>query len=336
MRVHCLPLSLLMLPAFVATAQTAHKTQAQLDQLNGPVHSVSTQAVMSGIKWKEPSGPGLVTLVSCRDCEYDSEGNRIRSGQKLSDGTFYGENIEILRDDQGRVIQRNHISATSGEIFEREKDGPFGPVEELFSAGPIARNTKTYDRFGNVLEWLSFDASGQQVSRSITRTNSDGQWTEHASWGKNSQLQYRETYDPETDFQHFESLDDSGAVRVTFTISHNKVLSFWKASDETNQFGDSFTTNLGNGNFDMFSCQRVGTCDVTYVHYTYADSSSHQFPTTAEWRNDSGKLQYASWCEYEFDDQHNWTKRTVWILSPETPERTLYETDTRTMTYWTK
>jgi len=55
-----------------------------------------------------------------------------------------------------------------------------------------------------------------------------------------------------------------------------------------------------------------------------------------EWRDDSGKLKYATWCEYEFDELHNWTKRTVWVLSPEIPERTLYETDTRIITYWTK
>ena len=119
---------------------------------------------------------------------------------------------------------------------------------------------------------------------------------------------------------------------------------FWEASDEPDQFGDSITTTFdksnidmfSQGNIDIFSCHKDGACDVTHVHYTYADSSSHQFPTTAEWRDDSGKLQYASWSEYEFDDQHNWTKRTVWVLSPEIPERTLYETDTRILTYWTK
>jgi len=330
------PLSLLMLPALVATAQTQHKTQAQLDEFNGPVHSVSTEAVVAPIKWTQPSGLILVMPISCRDCEYDSEGNRIRAGQKQPDGTFSGENIEILRDGQGHVIQRNRINTTDGKAFEQEKDGPFGPVEEIYFTGPIARSTKTYDQLGNVSEWLSFDANGRQVSRSIVRTNPDGQRTERATWGENSQLQYRETYDPENDFQHFESYDDSGAVRVTFTFSHNKVQTFWEASDEANQFGDSITVKLGNGNFDAFSCHKVGACDVVHVRYSYADSSTHQFPTTAEWRDDSGKLQYATWCEYEFDDQRNWTKRTVWVLSPEIPERTLYETDTRIISYWRK
>ena len=336
MRVHSFPLLLLMLPALVAAAQTEHKTQAQIDQFSGSVHSVSTQVVMAPIKCAQPCGPSLIMSIPCRECEYDSEGNRIRAGQKWPDGTFFGENIEIVRDGQGHVIQRNRIDATDGRVIEQEKDGPFGPVEEIYFTGSIARTTKMYDRLGNVSEWLSFDASGQQVSRSIMRTNPDGQWTERAAWGKDAQLQYRETYDPKTDFQRFESYDDSGAVRVAFTFSNNKVQTFWEASDEPHQFGDSIVTTLDNGNFGMFSCHKVGACDVAHVHYTYADSSTHLFPATAEQRNDSGKLQNATWCAYEFDDQHNWTKRTVWVLSPETPERTLYETDTRIITYWTK
>lgn len=333
MRVLLFPL--LMLTTLVTTAQTEHKTQAQLDHFNGPVHSVSTQTVITASKWRQPSGPSLIMPIGCMDCEYDSEGNRIRSGQERPDGTFVGENIEIVRDDHGRVIERTRI-ATDGKVIEQEKDGPFGPVEEVYFTGPIARSTKTYDRFGNVSDWRSFDASGQQVSRSIVRTNPDGQWTERATWGEDGQLQYRETYDPETDFQRFESYDDSGAVRVTFTFSHNQVQTFWEASDEPNQFGDNIYANLGNGNFDSFSCHKQGTpCDVTHVHYTYADSA-HQLPATAEWRDGLGNLQYSTWCEYQFDDQHNWTKRTVWVLSPEIPNRTLYETDTRTITYWTK
>ncbi len=329
-------LVLLILPALLASAQTERKTQAQSDQLNGPVHSVTTQVVMVPIKWSQPAGPSLIYPIFYRECEYDSEGNRIRYGQKQPDGSFVGEAVEIVRDGERHVIQRTRINAADGKVFEQEKDGPFGPVEETYFDGPVVRSTKSYDRLGNLSEWLSFDASGQQVSRFMTRTNADGQWTERANWGKDAQLEYRETYDPETDFQRFESYDESGAVRVAFTYSHNKVQTFWEASDKPHQFGDSFTTDLEKGKMDTYTCHKDGACDVAHVQFTYANSTTHQFPTTAEWRDGAGKLLYATWCEYEFDDQHNWTKRTVWVLSPEIPERTLYETDTRVLSYWSK
>ncbi len=335
MRIPHSALPLIMIPALGAAAETAHKTQAQQDHFNGPVKSVSTQVEMTPVQWSQPSGPSLVMPVWCRDCQYDQDGIRTRAGELQPDGRFFGENVDIVRDGDGHVLERTRTSTMDGKTIERDKFGPFGPVEETYFAGDIVRSTKTYDHLGNLAEWDCFDANGQEVSRSVLRTNPDGQWTERATWGKDGQLEYRETYDPETDFQRFESYDDSGAVKVTFTFSHNKVQSFWEASDAPNQFGQSVTANLGNGNFDRFSCRKDGTCDIAHVHYTYADSAQ-QFPTRVEWRDASGTLLYATWCEYIFDEQHNWTMRTVWVLSPEIPERTLYETDTRTISYWAK
>lgn len=327
---------LLMLAALAAAQQKTRKTDAQQDQLNGPVRSVSTQVVSAPVKWIEPGGRILVTPVWCRDCDYDEDGNRTRAGQVQPDGKFIGEDIEYVRDGEGHVVERTRISTIDGKVFERDKFGPFGPVEETFSNGGSAvRSTMSYDRLGNLAEWLTFDANGQVASRSIARTNPDGQWTERATFGKDGHLQYRETYDPETDLQRFESYDEAGAVQVTFTFSHGKIQSFWEATDAPNQYGQDSSTDLKDGKADSFSCHKDGTCDVAHIQYTYADSA-HQFPATAEWRLAAGKLLYATWCEYEFDDQHNWTKRTVWVLSPEIPERALYETDTRTIRYWAK
>ena len=249
------------------------------------------------------------------------------------DGRFLGEDIAIVRDGQGHVVERTRISTIDGKVFEREKNGPFGPVEETYPDGPVARSTKTYDRLGYLSEWLSFDANGQQVSRQTIRTNPDGQWTDRAVWDKNGHLTYRETYDPETDLQRFESFDSSGAAKVTFTFAHGHVLTFWSATDEPNQFGSSFSDDRGNGNFSRFNCHKGGDCEINPIHYTYADSSKRN-PTSVEWHNAEGAIVNAAYYEYEFDDQHNWTKRTVWVRSPEIPERTLYETDTRVISYW--
>lgn len=96
------------------------------------IRDVSTQIVMTPIKWTQPDGLSLIMPVGCNDCEYDFEGNRILSGQEQPDGTFFGENIEIVRDDHGHVIERTRINATDGKVIEQEKDGPFGSVGNLF------------------------------------------------------------------------------------------------------------------------------------------------------------------------------------------------------------
>jgi len=319
--------------AMAAGAQPKHRTDAQVDGFEGAIHTVATRAEVAPVKWQQPSGPTVVMPLFCRDCAYDPDGSRTKSGQTLDSGEFVGEEINLTRDGLGHIIARTRVNVSDGKIIQQETDGPFGPVQEIYSAGPVARSTKSYDRLGNLSEWLSFDASGQQVSRSVIRTNPDGQWTERAAWGKDGQLTYRETYDPDTDFQHFETYDDSGAVKLTFTFSHDKVQTFWSATEEPNQYGSSVVANKGKGDFDQFLCHQDGHCDVNHVHYAYADSTK-QNPMSVEWRNSDGMLLYAAYYQYDFDAQHNWTKRSVWVLSPEIPERTLYETDTRVITYW--
>jgi len=57
-------------------------------------------------------------------------------------------------------------------------------------------------------------------------------------------------------------------------------------------------------------------------------------PTSAEWRDAEGRLLYAAYYEYELDAFQNWTHRKVSVWSSDNPERTPYEDDTRTITYW--
>jgi hypothetical protein len=72
---------------------------------------------------------------------------------------------------------------------------------------------------------------------------------------------------------------------------------------------------------------------VIHVHYDFADPAMEK-PKSAEWRDSTGKLVYGAYYEYQFDSHENWTYRKVWIVSPDDPNRTLYETNSRTITYW--
>jgi hypothetical protein len=63
---------------------------------------------------------------------------------------------------------------------------------------------------------------------------------------------------------------------------------------------------------------------------------SQKAPLSAEWKDANGKLIYAAYYEYVFDSHGNWVRREVWIISPSHPNRTFYETDIRTITYWSR
>jgi hypothetical protein len=283
-----------LLAVLPALAQNKPKSDAQLDGFEGSVRSASTEVVNARVNWHQPGGSALVYTIPCRECQYDPDGTRTLSGQISADGVFLGEHIKTTRDGQGHVLERTRISSTDNSVIDRQVLGPFGPTERTFPANSkIQRQTLTYDNLGYLAERLSYDAAGNLIERDHYRTNPDGQWTERSVWGANDHLQHRETYDPETDTQHFESYDDLGAPRVTFVMSHNKMASFWEASDAPNQYGNSFTAALGNGSFDQFKCHKDGTCDVSHVRYTYADQARH-LPASAEWRDASGNLLYAT------------------------------------------
>jgi hypothetical protein len=57
---------------------------------------------------------------------------------------------------------------------------------------------------------------------------------------------------------------------------------------------------------------------------------------SAEWKDANCKLIYAAYYEYVFDSHASWVRREVWIISPRHPDRTFYEADIRTITYWNR
>jgi hypothetical protein len=53
-----------------------------------------------------------------------------------------------------------------------------------------------------------------------------------------------------------------------------------------------------------------------------------------EWRDESGELLYGAYYEYEIDAHRNWTHPVIWVWSRSLGERKVYETDSRTISYW--
>jgi hypothetical protein len=325
----------LFLIAAAGWGQQEPVTDAQRDGFLGPVKSVSTTVSNLGVKWQQPGGPTLVMPIWCRDCEYDPDGAKTKSGQVTSDGRFAGETILLDRDGSGHVTGQHFVSALTGEVSREVSVGPYGRTEETDTINGKVRYRQIigYDQNGHMSDWLTLNSDGNQESETRTVTAKDGTVTERSVWEKDGQLQYRDTFDPDKEVEHFTTYDESGGVKVAFTVDHGKPVSFWAASDATPQFGDSFSLDKGSGDRDHFVCHQGGQCDRFAVHYEYLDLTKKRDPTTAEWRDSQGNLLYAAYCEYEVDAFKNWTHRRVWVKSG-AGERALYEEDSRTIGYW--
>jgi hypothetical protein len=272
------------------------------------------------------------------DCEYDKGGYKIKSGQVV-DGAFVGETSRIKRDEGGREVERLVFDATTGRLNRREALGPFGKTDETDYINGMTnwRKTYSYDQSGHLTEWISYDGTGQQQGRILTRRNPDGIMTEESSWGKDGELSYQHTFDPEKAIEHFTTFDEFGRAKLTWTMIAGKLSSFWETPDVlTTQFGEGFSSERDdNGDEATYACHNDGRCDVSHVHYTYLGPRGRN-PLSAERRDSDGNLRTAVYYDYEVDSFQNWTHRQVWVWSLDLGQRTLYEIDSRKITYWQK
>jgi hypothetical protein len=333
------PHYLLYLP-FILTlmthAQAPTQTDAQSDDLTGPVKSVSTTSARSSVNWQQPGGPTLLIPIRCMDCEYDGDGSRTKSGA-IVDGKFFGQIIQLVRDGNGQVTEQLVVNASTGQLDRHEVMGRFGKTEETdYIDGKVqCRGTFSYDQYGNMVEWLSFDSTGKQEGRVFTKREPDGTLKERSVWGKDGQLSYQQTLDSETKVEHFTTFDQFGGVKLTWTVVDGKLASFWEEPGPPSQFGDNFTETEGKDDAAKYACHNDGRCDVSHVHYEYLDPNGRN-PLSAEWRDSDGNLQFAVYYDYEMDSLRNWTYRRVRVWSPDLGKRSLYETDARVITCWQK
>lgn len=325
---------LLFVFASLALTQAQVKTDAQMDGFSGPVKSVSSAVTQTSVKWQQPGGPTLVAPLWCRDCEYDPDGTKTKSGQ-MAEGKFFGETIRLVRGADGHVTDRYSYNSYTGEMQRHDVMGQFGKIEQkVYSGGKFrSRTTYAYDEFGYLSEIGDYDAAGNSVDRSVIVNDKDGDRLRDASYDKNGQVTWEQIFDPETKIDRFTSYDELSKMKLTWTVVHGRLMSFWETADSHTQFGENFIEPQGGGTFDNYACRSDLSCEVSHVHYEYLDGDKRT-PLSAEWRDAEGNLKLAAYFDYELDSYHNWTTRRVWVWNPELGQRALSETDARMITYW--
>ncbi len=319
-----------------AIAQWKNLTDAQRMDLAGPVKSVSLTSTKTDVAWQQPGGPALIIPAWCSECAFDPDGNQIKSGQ-IFNGVFHGEFTRLVRDANGHVMERFIEDASTGEMIRRELVGPYGKTEEssYLHGAPQSRVYFNYDQYGHMLDRLTLDAAGNHKAHTTVNTNQDGNDTEEWDWGEDSQLilHFRQIFDPKTKVEHFIGFNPFGGVNLTWTAIGGKLSSFWEPRDAPSQFGDNFSEDVGNDTFENYDCHSDGTCALSRILYVYLDPKRRN-PLSIEWRDEAGNLRVASYYEYDIDAYRNWTRREIWVWSMSLGERKLYESDSRSITYW--
>jgi len=272
--------------------------------------------------------------AGCAECEYDPQGNRIKTGQ-IIDGEFRGETVRLLRDSAGKVIEKiaeNH----KGEMFRREVFGPYGITEQYeFDEGrQVYRSFWFYDGNGHLSGSTRYDRDGILTASSVSIIAANRNLTEEWDSGPNGSfaLHFVETNDPNRGVWTFTSFNQDGSIKVAFTTVGTKVASYWQEPSDHTLFGSSFFMDPVGNTQESYSCHSDGSCDRVVSYYP---DEARSRVSRIEWHDAAETLERSADYEYQLDRFGNWTKRTVSVWSPELGEPVLYETDYRTLTYWT-
>src|SRR5229473_7408938 len=315
----------ILLLALSLEASEPKITDARNDGLFGPVWSVSTRQETQQVDWGQKDAKAAVLGIACWECAYDREGNRIKSGG-IVDGEFHGELIRIIRDESGRVIERIGENYR-GEVVSRAVLGRHGTTEELeYRDGRLySRVTRNYDANGHLSEFHHYDENGELFENSVSTSDAGGNNKEEWDYGRNGSfsLHFAQTYDPKTDIWTFTNFNEDGSAKVTITTQNSKVLSYWQQqTGEEQVFGSGFFLDRVGKEQQSFSCHPDGSCDRITSHFSgeVGDQVSR-----VEWHDPAGALRLSFEYEYQLDPFGNWTKRTVWVCSPELGERKLCE-----------
>jgi hypothetical protein len=315
-------------------AQQAIRTEAEADGLTGPVKSVSTVVQMSQLNWVQPNGPALLFSVRCRECAYTADGYRTRFGE-MTDGHFTGQTRAISRDSEGRVADILATDAQTAQPVHHTVFGTYGAVEDTaYSLGKVVQQeTFRYDADGHRIDAITVDGAGEVIRRTVSNFSKNGTFEDDTVWGKDQHVENRGSYDYTTGEQHYTTYDESGNVQEQWSVAHGQVTSYWEPPDTSRIFEVSFQDPNDRANAKVWSCHGSGICEVSHVHYAYADAAKRN-PSSAEWRDAGERLLHGVYYTYTFDQKGNWTHREVSAWNSELGTRTLYETDDRVIAYW--
>ena len=311
-------------------------TQAENMGFAGPIKSVSTTRQTYMQEPAQPDGPTIIYSLPCGECEFDRDGNEVRSGW-MDNGHFSGNTERKILDGQGRV-QEEIWENEKGDVTSRNvyTNGPAGKAQaEIYMNGKLF-NTSTfkYDSQGNVIESSTFKPDGTLESHNWSRFDERGNEIESVSEGPGD-IYYDviQTYNPKTGhLESFTSLNRDGSLRLWLRMNENTVLSYWQQPGDKHIYGSGVYFDDDNG---TERDDREYNSDGTYIttHYTFTDKSKRNPVKVTLYGTDHQVVMEADY-EYELDAFGNWTKRTLWVWTRESGERQLLEKDARTLTYY--
>jgi hypothetical protein len=326
----------LVIPA--AAADRKKITEAESDGLLGSVKSVVTRAEVSNPQPPLPTSymPGSIILpIPCWVCDYDSKGNRVRSGTDWDD-QFVGETAQNSYDEAGSLQERIYHDE-KGALIRHMFFGPSGLMKmESYRDGELFITQRIQYEDGGQTKLITFtDAKGAQTGRSKQRFGGNGSLIEAWNYGRSDVFlsHYTNVVDKETGAQTLTEFNLDRKVRLTWTARDHEIVSFWQEASATPQPGSRACFDIGpkSDKCEMYSAD--GSSTETIAEFL---DEAKRIPMHTEFRDAHQQVQMTGDYEYDFDSHGNWVRRSVFVWANGSIGRKLIQVQGRTITYWSK
>jgi hypothetical protein len=172
-----------------ASAQSPPPTEAEsADGFLGPVETAVTDVQNYGFDFVQPEGPSIVYPVGFKAREFDHDGNRVKAGEILPNGNFFGEIIRNIQDSDGHITQRIYTDFASGKLSHEDWFGPYGILRsDIYIRGELfQRLLYTYDEQGRMSKRTTQDGKGTVIESRVMKTANDGQVVKESDRGARS------------------------------------------------------------------------------------------------------------------------------------------------------
>ena len=255
----------------------------------------------------------------------------------MENGQFRGSVEHRILDGLGRVREETWENE-KGEVTSRNvyTNGPEGEVQiETYTNGNLSSTaTFRYDSQGHVVESSTHKPDGTLEYHQWSTFDERGNELESVSEGQGDiYFDVIQTYNPKTGhLESFTSLNRDGSLRLWYRVNDGTVLSFWQQPGGKRTYGSGIYFDNDNGTErDCREYKWDGT--YTTTHYAFTDKSKRNPAKATLYGTDHQFVMEADY-QYEMDAFGNWTKRTIWVRTQESPDRQLLEEDNRTLTYY--
>jgi hypothetical protein len=123
------------------------------------------------------------------------------------------------------ALSKMHLQAKQSAVKSGGHSGE--PSKPSTKAAVHWRQTFSYDQYGNMIDWITFDSDGKRIAPIHTERDTKWEFKQKFGVGKDDELKCLHTFDVETGVKNHRNFNEVGPVTLDWMVADGKLISFW-------------------------------------------------------------------------------------------------------------